>query len=143
MSNKLFSSGFLRVFVPTGWNCFYGIDSEGRATPKKLHIYKDAQTEFDIFSKAGLTICYYGKDEIFLSVKNFYDSVQDLEPFVCGNYQWEGYTCTSFGYPYTMLTAMSDSATVFVMVLTENGEHKISIQDPDVRSILESIETCE
>lgn len=71
MSGKLFSDGILRVFAPTGWKCFYGIDSNGKASPKKLHIYKDAQTEFDIFSKAGLAICYYGKDECFLSPKFF------------------------------------------------------------------------
>lgn len=38
---------------------------------------------------------------------------------------------------------MSDSATIYVMVLTENGEHQISLQDGDVRAILESIEACE
>lgn len=143
MSGKPFHNGIFSVFVPEGWNCFYGIDSEGKTSPKKLHIYKDAKTEFDIFSKAGLTICYYGKGEYFLSPKFFYDDVQDLEPFECGKHRWEGYTCTSLGYPYTMLTATSDSATFYVMVLTKNGEHQISLQDADVRSILESIEAYE
>ena len=143
MSGELFSSGIIRVVVPVGWMCFCGIDSEGVTSPKKLHIYKDAQTEFDIFSKAGLTICYYGKGEYFLSPRFIYDNVQDLEPFECGKHQWNGYTCTSLGYPYTMLTATSDGATIYVMVLTENGEHQISLQDADVRSILESIEVCE
>lgn len=143
MSGELFSSGIIRVFVPTSWKCFCGIDSEGNTPPKKLHIYKDAETEFDIFSRAGLTICYYRKDEIFLSTKFAYDNVQDIEPFACGKHRWEGYTCTSLGYPYTMLTAMSDGATFYVMVLKENGEHQISLQDADVRSILESIEACE
>lgn len=142
MSGKLFSNGIFGVFVPAGWNCFYGIDSEGKTTPKKLHIYKDAQTEFDIFTHAGLTICYYGKDEHFLSPKFFYDHVQDLEPFECGHYQWNGYTCTSMGYPYTMLTAMANGAVFYVMVLTQNGEHQISLQDADVRAILESIAAC-
>ena len=31
----------------------------------------------------------------------------------------------------------------YLMVLTENGEYQISLQDGDVRSILESIEACE
>ena len=143
MKNQLFDNGILRVFVPTGWKLFYGIDSEGRTSPKKLHVYKDAQTEFDIFSKAGITICHYGKDEIFLSIKNFYDDVCDLEPFECGKHLWNGYTCNSLGYPYTMLTSTSDGVTLYVMILTENGEHKISLDDEDVRSILASIETCE
>ena len=142
MECKTFDNGIFRALVPAGWNCFYGIDSEGRKSHKKLHIYKAADTEFDIFSKAGLTICYYGKEEYFLSPKFFYEDVQDLVPFVCGHHQWDGYTCTSLGYPYTMLTAMSNGATIYVMVLMKNGEHQISLQDPDVRSILESIEVC-
>ena len=140
MTGKSFHSGIFSAFVPEGWNCFFGIDSEGKTTPKKLHIFKDAQTEFDIFSKAGLTICYYGKDEYFLSPKFFYDDVQDIEPFACGKHRWEGYTCTSMGYPYTMLTAISEGARFYVMVLMKNGEHQISLQDADVRGILESIE---
>lgn len=143
MSGKLFSSGILRVLVPTGWNCFCGINSEGTPSPKKLHIYKDAKTEFDIFSKAGITVCYFGKNDIFLSTKNFYDNVQDLEPFACGNHQWEGYTCTSLGYPYTMLEAKHDGCVFQVMILMKNGEYEISLNDADVRSILESIESCE
>ncbi len=134
-----FDNGILRVLVPEGWKHFYGIDSDGKASPKKLHIYKDAQTEFDIFSKAGITVIFYGKDEIYVPVKFLYDNVQDLEPFSCGNNLWNGYTCTSFGYPYTMLTSKAGDATFQVMILTQNGENKISLNDADVWAIIESI----
>ncbi len=143
MSAELFDNGIIRVLVPTGWKLFYGIDSECKTSLKKLHIYKGAKTEFDIFSMAGITICYYSKDDIYVSIKDFYDNVQDISPFVCGNYEWNGYTCTSLGYPYTMLTATSNGETFYVMILTENGEHKISLDDADVLSILESIESCQ
>ena len=143
MIGEQFDNGILRVFVPSGWKLFYGIDSDGNASPKKLHIYKDAQTEFDIFSKAGITVCFYGKDEIFLSTSIFYDNVRDLEPFECGGHLWNGYTCTSFDYPYTMLNATRDGVTFQVMILNENGTHKIALEDEDVRAILESISACE
>lgn len=52
MSGSSFNNGIFRAFVPAGWNCFYGIDSEGKTSLKKLHIYKDAQTVFDIFTQA-------------------------------------------------------------------------------------------
>lgn len=61
MSGQQFDSGVLRVLVPTGWKLFFGIDSSGNATPKKLHIYKNAETEADILYKPGITICYFGK----------------------------------------------------------------------------------
>lgn len=143
MSGHLFDNGILRVFVPEGWLLFYGIDSDGKASPKKVHIYKDAQSELDIFSKAGITICFYGKDQIFLSIRALYENICDLEPFEYGNLLWNGYTCTSFGYPYTMLTANQNEATFQVMILTQNGEHTISLEDGDVQAILKSIEACE
>ncbi|MBE5938833.1 MAG: hypothetical protein E7266_00410 [Lachnospiraceae bacterium] len=142
MSGQQFNNGILQVYVPSGWMLFYGIDSDGNASPQKIHIYKDAQTELDIFSKAGITIRFYGKDEIFFSVRALYDNVCDLKPFKCGKHLWNGYTCTSFGYPYTMLVAKAGKVTFQVMILTENGDHKISLDDEDVRAILASIEAC-
>lgn len=142
MTGQQFDNDILRVFVPTGWKQFYGIDSEGNTSLKKLHIYKGAETEFDIFSMAGVTICYYEENEVFVSIKSFYDNVQDLKPLKCGKHTWDGYTCTSMGYPYTMLTSKLNGETFYVMILTENGQHKISLDDADVLSILESIESC-
>ena len=107
--SEWFENGILRVLVPSGWKLFYGIDSEGNASPRNLHIFKGAQTELDVFSKAGITVSYHGKDEIYISTKDFYENVRDLEPFECGGHLWNGYTCTSFGYPYTMLEAKDDA----------------------------------
>lgn len=139
MSGQLFDNGILRAFVPSGWKLFYGIDSDGNASPKKLHIYKDAQAESDIFSKAGITVCFYGNNEIFLSTRAFYDNVRDIEPFELGGHLWNGFTCTSFDYPYTILESTQGGVTFQVMILNENGEHKISINDDDVKMILENI----
>lgn len=138
MDHKEFKNAFLRVLVPNGWLPFHGIDSDGKETQKKLHIYKDAAVETDIFTKAGITVCHYGKDQIYLSPKAFYDDARDLEPFDCGR-RWEGYTCSSFGYPYIMLTSYEGEVTLQVMILTENGENKICLTDPDVTLILESL----
>ena len=64
--SEWFENGILRVLVPSGWKLFYGIDSEGNASPRNLHIFKEAQTELDVFSKAGITVFYHGKDEIYI-----------------------------------------------------------------------------
>lgn len=140
INGQPFDNGSLRVFVPSGWKLFYGIDSDGNKTPKKLHIYKGAQTEFDIFSKAGITVCFYGKNDIYISPKAFYDNVHDIEPFKLGDHLWSGFTCTSFDYPYTMLNTTYDGTTFQVMILMKNGEHEIHLDDEDVRSVIESIE---
>lgn len=138
-----FDNGFLRVFVPSGWKLFLGTDSSGKESPKKLHIYKDAQTPLDILSKAGITICLFEKNEVFLSTKPFYDNVQDIEPLKLGKHLWSGFTCTSLNYPYTILESTHEGVTFQVMILKENGEHVISLDDSDVSSIIESISACD
>lgn len=138
---QLFCGEFFSVFVPTGWLSFFGIDSDGKESPKKLHIYKGARTELDIFSRAGITVCYYGENEIFISPKAFYDDVCDIAPFETEGCLWKGYTCKSFGYPYTMLEAQWETGAFQVMILMKNGEHSISLEDSDVRMIIESLKT--
>lgn len=137
--SEWYENGVLRVLVPSGWALFRGIDSECRVTPKKLHIFKDAKLETDIFTHAGVTICFFDRQDYYISPKFFYDDVVDMEAFTLGGYTWNGYTCTSFGYPYTMLEAKQDGCVFQVMILMKNGEHEISLEDAEVKMILEHI----
>ena len=139
MKTDLFDSGYFRIIVPVGWMAFLGIDSECRTTRKKVHIFKDAKLETDIFTHAGITICFFDRQDYYLSPKFIYDNVADMEAFSLGAYTWNGYTCTSFGYPYTMLEAEHDGCVFQVMILMKNGEHEISLEDADVKIILESL----
>ena len=143
MGLDLFDSGYFRIIVPVGWMAFFGIDSECRTTQKKVHICKDAKLETDIFTHAGITICFFDRQDYYLSPKFIYDNVADMEAFTLGAYTWNGYTCTSLGYPYTMLEAKHDGCVFQVMILMKNGEYEISLNDADVRFIIESISTCE
>ena len=106
-----------------------------------MHIYKNIELETDVFRKVGITICYYGEDVIYLQSRDFYDNVNDIEPFEMGRYVWHGYTCTSMGYPYIMLEAYEDKAVFQVMLLLENNGESISLDDPDVCMIIESIQS--
>lgn len=137
--SEWFDNGILRVLVPSSWELFYGIDSECRTTQKKVHICKDAKLETDIFTHAGITICFFDRQDYYLSPKFIYDNVTDMEAFTLGAYTWNGYTCTSLGYPYTMLEAKQDGCVFQVMILMKNGEHEISLDDADVKIILESL----
>jgi len=139
MRIDLFDSGCFGIVVPPGWMAFCGIDSEGRTSPKKVHIFKGAKLETDIFTHAGITICFFGREDYYLSPKFFYDDVKDMEPFVLGAYTWNGYTCTSMGYPYTMLEARQDGCVFQVMILMKNGDHEILLSDADVQAILKSL----
>jgi hypothetical protein len=139
MKTEVFRNEFLQVIVPDNWKAFLGIDAEGKTTQKKLHIYKNAESELDIFHKAGITICYYEDAGQYLLIKDLYDDVKDVSPFKLGNYCWSGYTCKSFGYPYIMLESSEKTDRILLMILTENGENKISFSDSDVQEIIKSI----
>lgn len=139
MKAEVFNNEFLQVIVPENWKVFLGIDAEGKTTQKKLHIYKNAESELDIFHKAGITICYYEDAGQYLLIKDLYDDVIDILPFELGNYCWGGYTCRSFGYPYIMLESSEKTDRILLMILTENGENKISFSDSDVQEIIKSI----
>lgn len=143
MGTDLFDSGYFRIIVPAGWMAFFGIDSECRTTQKKVHICKDAKLETDIFTHSCITICFFDRQDYYISPKFIYDNVEDMEAFTLGAYTWSGYTCTGLGYPYTMLEAKHDGCVFQVMILMKNGEHEISLNDADVRSIIESISICE
>jgi len=66
-----------------------------------------------------------------------------MEPLPIGSYTWNGYTCTSLGYPYTMLDTEKDGYIFQVMILMKNGEHGISLDDTDVRLIIGSLAPAE
>ena len=141
MKSQIYKNGVISVCVPSGWKLFTGIDSGGKETSEKVHIYKNIELKTDVFRKAGITICYYGEDKIYLQTRDFYDDVKDIEPFEMGRYMWSGYTCTSMGYPYIMLEAYEGKAVFQVMLLLENNGERISLDDTDVCMIIESIKS--
>lgn len=140
---RIFDSGRFCVTVPDGWMAFCGTDSDGKITPKKVHIYKGISLQTDIFTHAGITVCFFGKEDYYLSPKHFYENVVDRKPLPLGPYTWSGYTCTSGGYPYVMLDTEKDGYIFQVMILTKNKEHEISLDDTDVRLIIGSLTPAE
>lgn len=136
---EIFENKFMRVVVPDKWLAFLGIDSEGNTSPKKLHIFKDACSEMDLFTHTGITVCYYEDANLGFLIREFYDDIIDITPFELGNYKWKGFLCRSFGYPYVMLETCDCYDKFIIMILTENGEHQIKYQDEDVQEILKSI----
>ena len=134
-----YDNGTISVFVPNGWKAFNGIDPEGNETPKKVFVYQGIHAQTDVFTHAGVYICFYGEDDCFFTTRDFYSGVREIESFTLGRHRWNGYTCTSLGYPYLMLESTGAPYTLLVMILTENGEHRISFDEPDVQRIVESI----
>ena len=76
--SEWFDSSFFRVQVPSGWKLFLGTDTQGEKTQKKVHICKDAKFETDLFTHAGITICFFDKQDYYFSPKFIYDNVADM-----------------------------------------------------------------
>ena len=140
---SIFDSGRFCVTVPDGWMAFCGTDSGGKVTPKKVHIYKGISLQTDIFTHAGITVCFFGKEDYYLSPRHFYENIVDMEPITLGPYTWNGYSCTSLGYPYTMLDTERDGCVLQVMILMKNRENEISLDDEDVKLIIGSLTVAE
>ena len=75
MDSPIYTNGVIRVCVPSGWKLFKGIDSGGKETSDKVHIYKNIDLKTDLFRKAGIIICYYGEDVMYLQTRDFYDNL--------------------------------------------------------------------
>lgn len=138
-----YDNGTLKLELPDRWQVFGSTDVEGKENPERIYVYKDVDAPFEIFSRAGITVSYYGDEDYYLPTRGFYDNVRDIEPIELGGRVWQGYTCLSLGYPYVMLEHFWGERVLFLMVLLKNGEYEISMDDDDVRSIIGSISIIE
>ncbi len=129
-----YSDGVLRLQVPERWQAVAG------TSPGKVHVYKDLEAPEQVFSRAGITVCVHPNKNWYHSSRGFYDNVVDIAPLEIGTRNWQGYNCTSLGYPYTMLETEDGAAMLQVMVLLRNGEYAISMEDPDVLAVIANLE---
>ena len=149
--SETFRTEDILVSVPNGWKAFnsYEIDYDDGKTEREIdedtiYVYKNANTEMDMFSKPGMTITVsdYNADS-----RGFYDTVEDISPIKIGNRTWEGFNAstdlsggegTDIWY-YTILSCQELDDYINVLMVTENEGEKISVEDSDVLQILESI----
>ena len=109
-----------------------------------MQICKDADDEWDLLSKPYIMITYYDPETSFLSAKDWYDDAEDIESFTLGNYTWEGYTCTSLDYPYTILETIDGDIAIQVDILEKSSDKlEIALEDVDVQAIIASITVTE
>ncbi len=147
VKGEVYDAGNVSVLVPDGWMAVPTSDIfdeyDGDYDPYRVSIYKGADSEWDAFTCPGVNIVSYKPTTTvgFESTKAFYDDVQDLEPMTFGNYTYEGFSAVSMDVPITTLltTGNDDGAQVQVTLWTEMDEGTISLDDPDVQAILESI----
>ena len=145
ISGEVFDGGNVSALVPKGWMAFHGSDIfeeyEEGYDPNCIQIAKDAESEWDLFSKPYIQIDYYGPDEeLWEPSKDFYDDAADLEPVTLGAYTWSGFTGKSMDMPIAVLWAVDGDDEFQLTMWLETDEAKISLEDADVQAIIASIQ---
>mgnify|MGYP001054167195 FL=1 len=148
VKGETFDAGNISALAPKGWKAFPVSDLfdeyEGDNNPNSMQICKDGDDEWDLLSKPYVMITYYGPEASFYSSKDWYDNVEDIESFTLGNYTWEGYTCTSLDYPYTILETIDGDIAIQVDILEKSSDKlEIALEDVDVQAIIASITVTE
>ena len=74
-------------------------------------------------------------------MKSFYEKVKDQDPLKLDNYEWKCFTGQQFDgdFEYAVLEAIDGDASIQVNVILKNGDKTISLDDKDVKEIIESI----
>ena len=118
-------------------------NAESDKDPNSIYIYKGAEQASDMPNTNGITILYsqYGLMGTFDDMKDYYENCKDQKPLKLSNYEWKWFTGDQFEgkYEFAVLAAEDGDAAIQVSVLLKNGEKTISMDDDDVKEILESI----
>ena len=156
-SGETYDAGNISCTVPDGWKVFSSEDlfnttvdssgeetaSEEEADPNSIYVYKGAEETSDILKSNGITILYseYGLMGTFDDMKDFYEDTKDQDPVTLGDYEYKWFTGKQFKgeYEYAVMAAEDGDAAIEVNVILKNGDNTISMDDKDVKTILESI----
>lgn len=146
VKGDVIDAGSVSALCPKGWKNFGMKDlfseDEKAILPNKLEFRKGSKSEDDHYKKPGFTISYYNADETFYELdKDIYTEVKDIEPTEIGGRTWEGFSGVNSGYRYTNVwTGTSESDEEFLITfMMDYGGEKISLDDEDVKAIIESI----
>lgn len=148
VKGEVYDAGSVSALVPDGWTAFPVTDmwaeEEDTMDPTRIQICKDADSEFDLFSKPYVDIIYYDENSIMMEPSSeWYEDVEDLEPMTLGGKTWNGFTSTGLIGDYKMAVLWAgeaDGDQYQVNVFLEASDGSINIDDVDVQAILDSIQ---
>ena len=149
LPGQLYDTGCFQVQIPDGWGALEVTDpfSEppNAVKPDALFLIKGGSREQDLHSKLYLRVEYYGEDGA-LPTSDGYENVAPIAPFVAGGYTWSGFTCDEyqgrvyFGKTFCLWT---EDGRFVVAGTLERERQKITMEDPDLRMILGSLQQRE
>ncbi len=148
---ETYDVGVFTVSVPSGWTAFpqddiFGDkDAEGNypVDPETILLAKGAKDEFDAYSRPSVRIYWYKADAYVLDSRSFYDDVVDISGVTIKGKECDAYKGESMGYVYQFIHYQGDDAQYDfnILIAADGKDTGITWEDPEVKSILESVVT--
>lgn len=135
---KTFDVGEFSVKVPSGWkeSVVLATDGSGDTDTNSIDIIKGSS----VFSDAYIRVDYYGPSVTMMELSStYYDDVEELEDMEIGGYKWHGFKCTAGSKPLINLQTEAGDHEFQLAIWCEGSDGTISLDDADVKMIIESL----
>ena len=144
VSGETYETEVLSVLVPEGWKAFpYYQAGSQEVIPGTVGIRKGATDINDQMRTPGLLIAITKRTNLITISKSSFADGEDVEPFQMGKYTWTGikgtFSLGSTVTPMIMVQTLNEGYNYRVDFILEGSGKKISMDDADVKAIIQSI----
>ena len=137
--SEVYDNGVISVTVPKGWMVYESKNSNNEVVKTNLSVVKTTDKS-KIMDSPMVTISYAGADKTLYPVtKDFYEDTEDLAVWEIGGKKFEGFKGTSFGAEMLYYFAVDGDKEYQVVIWPNMKNGTISLQDADVKAIVESL----
>lgn len=140
ISGQIIEVGKFTVLIPEGWFA-HPVYMNEALRDDQVNVVKGTDDPAKAFDAPLLSLSFGSKERPISFVdKEFYDDsdAKDIEPVVIGGRTFRGYTAKSLGYDLLYLFAEEGGQQFQVVMYYNQPEGQISLEDADVRAIIES-----
>ncbi len=149
---ETYDVGKFTVSVPYGWTAFPQDDPLGDKDaagnypidPEKILLAKGTKNEFDAYSCPSILIFWYKADSYVLDSRSFYDNVEDISGVTVRGTDCEAYSGESankYTYQFIHYQTETEQYDFNILISVDGKETGITWEDPDVKTIMESVAT--
>ncbi|MBE6924743.1 MAG: hypothetical protein E7466_05865 [Ruminococcaceae bacterium] len=132
-----YNVGEFTVQIPSGWKEIpvTAIDGSGTDT-NSIDICKGTS----LFTDPYIRVDYYGPSITMMKLSpSLYENVEELETMEMGGYTWNGFKCTAGDIPLINLQTEAGEHEFQIAIWCETDNGSISLEDADVKAIIESL----
>ena len=141
LGQKTYKTEKISVSVPKGWKAFpyYNMGSK-KVLPGQVGIFKGTTKRIDLLNTPSIVINLHDDKNMSLPSESSFTDIEDIQAFELGNYEWVGFIGTnSANFRIATLKGTGENYCFLVTIIFKMGGETISMDDDDVKTIIESI----